>query len=830
MGQVVGSVTVEVLPDTSNFAPIAKEQLRVEGAQLQQQMQAQGQGKAYLKDVERMIGELEALVPNAGAAVQKQLNAQITQLKAIRDEVNLGISQLGTAQGGPVLSAGQSSLKDEALAAEKALMGYGDTLSMVTQRNLVGAASEKELAVAAEQFATAGVASAAANVRYANSLGMAASKEDIALLTRAKLIGETQALTGATERLGSAERRRLAGTPREALRGLLTGGGEGGGIPIAGLARLTAAGFAITAAFKLVGELTGALKVTGDEAFTTEGKLRNMGAALIGADIVGVFRAMSAEAKSFGTQVDELAKSLSLVPGPTPLEQMTELRDKIKAAREETNNSIVAMKASGDATTGGTRHIRGYTQALGATVDEQKALSAEQAKAQKEAQNYVNVLKDMENEAMLTAAGFDILATAGGNLGDVMANLQTISGQPGKFFGITDISAEVDAGRARDANDASRTDTVGASIARRTETLNDDLIEARKKEARARQRLAVATREERKKAYDDVVQATTERINLEQRIAAAQKTADEKSLSDAKAAYSQGVANQAQRLKIAADAADNVGRAEKVYVAYLAKEAQDRKLTEQERLRYQAELVNERERQKQAVVAAAKADIDYQKSLIDLRVQKAEQLTPNDKTDDTKAYRAEIAFWERRKREAKALGKAGREAVVEAEAEITSWKAKLRGLKGGGGGFTLQQLFQEASDQFKTFGSNVAGRNGVLSGQDERAAFGLVAQRRYEAALDQQRRKSLPPGQKRMAEESNRERLLAQTAAPPETRDPVAAASLSEAQKQTALLATLVSFARGKRGEDTTRDDDRRRSPTVAHHAAIQQQTHVTGV
>jgi hypothetical protein len=42
----------------------------------------------------------------------------------------------------------------------------------------------------------------------------------------------------------------------------------------------------------------------------------------------------------------------------------------------------------------------------------------------------------------------------------------------------------------------------------------------------------------------------------------------------------------------------------------------------------------------------------------------------------------------------------------------------------GAGGFTIGDLFQSAVDQFSTFGSNIAGRNGILSPQDARGDLG----------------------------------------------------------------------------------------------------------
>lgn len=60
----------------------------------------------------------------------------------------------------------------------------------------------------------------------------------------------------------------------------------------AGAARIGAATFAIAAGYQAMQRLEGALRTTGEEAFTTEGRLRNLGAALLNADIVGAIDAM----------------------------------------------------------------------------------------------------------------------------------------------------------------------------------------------------------------------------------------------------------------------------------------------------------------------------------------------------------------------------------------------------------------------------------------------------------------------------------------------------------------------------------------------------------
>lgn len=72
--------------------------------------------------------------------------------------------------------------------------------------------------------------------------------------------------------------------------------------------RFGVAGFAFTAAFESLRELQGLLRAEGDEAFTTEGKIRNLGAELLSGNLIGGIRALNAEKKA--TFVGGLAEEL----------------------------------------------------------------------------------------------------------------------------------------------------------------------------------------------------------------------------------------------------------------------------------------------------------------------------------------------------------------------------------------------------------------------------------------------------------------------------------------------------------------------------------------
>jgi hypothetical protein len=67
---------------------------------------------------------------------------------------------------------------------------------------------------------------------------------------------------------------------------------------VGGAARFGLTGFAFAAAFQGVNELASSLRVSGDEAFTAQGKIRNFGAELLTGNIIGGFKALAAERKA----------------------------------------------------------------------------------------------------------------------------------------------------------------------------------------------------------------------------------------------------------------------------------------------------------------------------------------------------------------------------------------------------------------------------------------------------------------------------------------------------------------------------------------------------
>lgn len=186
------------------------------------------------------------------------------------------------------------------------------------------------------------------------------------------------------------------------------------------------------------------------------------------------------------------------------------------------------------------------------------------------------------------------------------------------------------------------------------------------------------------------------------------------------------ISNQRTRLENAAFLTDHTGEAEKKLIAFYRKEAADIRLTTAERLAYQAAYNTEIDSQRKAVVAQAKAEIDLRNSRFDLAIQRA-GLTPST-ADDRKAINNKIKAIQNQIDGLKTIKK----KTIEQKQEIVSLTSVILGLKGdlqnlknggGGGGFSLNDLFKEAVNNFVTFGSNIAGRQGVLSPQDARGAF-----------------------------------------------------------------------------------------------------------
>lgn len=95
--------------------------------------------------------------------------------------------------------------------------------------------------------------------------------------------------------------------------------------------------------------------------------------------------------------------------------------------------------------------------------------------------------------------------------------------------------------------------------------------------------------------------------------------------------------------------------------------------------------------------------------------------------DDLKAVKAQVAYFRNLVKNTKGLEREqARSQLISARGQLQ----ELRKTRAGGGqaqGATVGEFFQEAVRQFAEFGSNIAQRGGILSGQDARGAFALRA-------------------------------------------------------------------------------------------------------
>jgi hypothetical protein len=193
-----------------------------------------------------------------------------------------------------------------------------------------------------------------------------------------------------------------------------------------------------------------------------------------------------------------------------------------------------------------------------------------------------------------------------------------------------------------------------------------------------------------------------------------------------KQAYQDALALREQRLQIAQQAAglttttaDDL-KADRSLEAFYRQEISDAKLSASQRATYQSSLISIESQ----IVSVQKQNLQDQLSLeeqkLQLSAQRA-QLTQKSVADDKKAAKALIAFYEKEAHDAR-LTEAQR---LQYASQAIQERITLQGLnkKNAATGATVGQIFAEAASEFGQYGSNITGRSGVLSGQDERARY-----------------------------------------------------------------------------------------------------------
>lgn len=195
-------------------------------------------------------------------------------------------------------------------------------------------------------------------------------------------------------------------------------------------------------------------------------------------------------------------------------------------------------------------------------------------------------------------------------------------------------------------------------------------------------------------------------------------------------AYVASVGAQEQILELNAARAtlteNTVADDRKAAVASLAfdrRNAQDTKLTVDQRRQYAAKAIQEQETLINIGKTELASHLSLEEQRLQLQVQRA-QLTTKSLTDDRKATLKLIAFYQREAHDARLTTAQRLQYQAQAlQALIGLQQLKPPGGGGAGGGATVAQIFGEAASEFRTYASNIASRSGVLSGQDARAQF-----------------------------------------------------------------------------------------------------------
>lgn len=429
---------------------------------------------------------------------------------------------------------------------------------------------------------------------------------------------------------------RMAQTFRSQFRNVATGQASIGSLlnPRA-LAGFGLGGLAIGAAFQGLQHLSDGLRVTGEEATTTEGKLRNFGASLATGDVVGGLIALTKHADS----ADTALKKLLAKEGTSTVDLRNFAFETSQAAQATQQFADATDKAGGAAARGGGR-FAGVSAAAGKTANE---------------------LRRTADEATALAAAFDTSTQAAY---DVEAAINA-AGSAAARFGPDSSGRAIGPGAISDTNARNR--AAGQAVIDQGNTLANQNAIA---EANAR-----TDAERLKVARDEQAQAKTSLERL---------TKGEQGYTEALVAYSQARQRADQIAQTIQDKADRDAAA--------AQAKREQRAAEAARKR-QAAAREAAKKKKAADEAAVKEAILFASGAI--------------KSRQNLVYDPISGFFESTDPDGKAMKKAGNKSGS------------------ASAGFSLTDLGAFAANQFSTYGSNISGRNGVLSGQDERAAFGL---------------------------------------------------------------------------------------------------------
>lgn len=490
------------------------------------------------------------------------------------------------------------------------------------------------------------------------------------------------------------------------------GAGLGGVVAKAGLA-----GFVISSLYQGSQRAQEALKTTGDEAFKTEGRLRNMASALMGGDIVGAGQALFRERKTiedFGDvaklSAEQLAALRDVHLGTS--EAAKELADSQEKTTKATEGGVVVYGRAAAAAQQSTAANLRYADAVKTAGTANKDLAGAVLEANKEAQKQAQLFRDM--------------ITLGTRLADAQGNVIVRGG----FAGLRPAPAPLAPG-ASILGPGAVPDTSGGAVPRSTPQRLQDALAAAQRADDLPEQLRIARQvaefwrrrrdnvlpEHRKvwEKFNDDYQAALATVgSIEDQAAARRKSARDaanqrrKDAADKEARdYREGLKTREQNLRNAYDAAlltknkSDDRPALRALKQFLIGEGRDPKLTSGERATYRGDVVALDKQRQGLFDTVADDDATRKKDANRLEEQLAAnqlaraELSEKNTKDDLAALRRQLRNYQRWAKDRTDIYTAMEQAVFQGRAIET--QKQINDLLGKGGtdsssSFTLGDL------------------------------------------------------------------------------------------------------------------------------------------
>lgn len=508
-------------------------------------------------------------------------------------------------------------------------------------------------------------------------------------------------------------------------------GSRTGGLPglVAMGSRLGAIGFAVTAAIQLQQRLAQAIKVTGDEAYTTEGRVRNFAGSLLSADLVGAVEALTKDRPA------KLSSGLAAA-----LEEIKQKSDALYLSEEK----LLDARRRGEGT------LKEYLSSLTLI----NAISSETAE---NLFGITNDLYEQERAAKVASSAMQDVADAIARAGSEAAAYGERIGDFGRGPGAVAAEQAALGGGSYPSYDSTATSStaaaIAASIASRTKGLDDDLAQAQKEVNRIRERNENMKKivEGRAERYRELVEAVTRVKVLEGQIADQQAAADAAAKDAAEAARRarQAAIDEArERLRAATELGleNELARAQLSGKKSLIRRALEDILDYWKALYAAAVKAGDalaREQAQSAVIATKQRikdlsqkkpeeeqDFSRQIKETTLANQVAAAALTKRKSDDIKFLNLQLDYYVSYRKELLAKGdQASKLAAEQVRGTIIGIRRSLQNAlerETGKSAAPARDFFKEAVQNFIAFGNNftIPGRGGgVLSPQDARGQF-----------------------------------------------------------------------------------------------------------